>query len=204
MSVANLIKLGVCGRYPYAYILRTKTLVEAEGNGGVFSGAVGNFRVDRREDDKEVNDSQDGDSMGFSGPPSWLKYVSFRWFRPLGDYRGRRCVPIIGSLIFHIAMSSQPTFMVLLAGFNVSQNTRGLKFFTFNAGQSTRAQRIWMLGWVSTNMFSAPLVHFVASGRGGGFRRELWVWALLAYVFAFGGFVTVGGMLHAESSYQLC
>ena len=41
MSLANLIKLAVCGRYPYAYVLRTATLAEAEKDGGVFEGAVG-------------------------------------------------------------------------------------------------------------------------------------------------------------------
>ena len=41
MSLANLIKLLACGRYPYAYVLRTATLAEAEKDGGVFEGAVG-------------------------------------------------------------------------------------------------------------------------------------------------------------------
>ena len=198
MSVANLIKLAVCGRYPYAYVLRTATLVEAEGKEGVFSGAVGNFRVD-------VNDSQVGDSMGLSCPPLWLKYISFRWLKPFGDYRGIwRIVPVVGSLIFYITIFSQPVFIILLDGFNVSRNTLGLKFSTPDAGQSTRLQRIWMLGWLVVNISSAPLVLFVASGRGGGLRWALWVCAFLAFVFAVGGFVTVGGMLHAESSYQLC
>ena len=167
MSVANLIKLGVCGRYPYAYVLRTATLVGAEGNGGVFEGAVGKLGVNHGEDG---NDSQDGDPMGFSDPPSWLKYASFSWLRPFGDYRGYwRIVPAIGSLIFYITIPPQPLFMVLLSGFNVRQNTRGQKFLTPNAGQSTRLRRVWVLGWLVANIYSAPLVHFVASsGRGLG------------------------------------
>ena len=52
MSVADLIKLGVCGRYPYAYVLRTATFVGAEGNGGVFEGAVGKLGVNHGEDGK--------------------------------------------------------------------------------------------------------------------------------------------------------
>ena len=215
MSVANLIKLLVCGRYPYAYVLRTATLVEAEGKGGVFEGAVGN----PREDDK-VDNSQGGDSMGLSDPPFWIKCTSFPWLRPPGDYRGYwQIIPIIGSLIFYIAIISQPLFVFLLSGFNVRRNTRGQKGLTPKAGQSTLAQRIWMLGWLAANVYSAPLVHFVASSGGGGGggdggehgrRRFNWrhwvnyVLVFLAYVFAFGGFVTVGGMLHAEISYQPC
>ena len=223
MSLANLIKLAVCGRYPYAYVLRTATLAEAVKDGGVFEGAVGNLR----EDGKMVDDSQGGDSMGLSDPPFWIKY-SFLAFKPAGDYRGYWwIVPIIGGLIFFIAIISQPLFVFLLSGFNARMNTRGQKIWTPKAGQSTRAQRIWMLGWLVVNFYSAPLVHLVASGRGlentgseSGRGREdvvavermgrrLGRWAsnvlvILLYVFAFGGFVTVGGMLHAESSYQLC
>ena len=73
-----------------------------------------------------------------------------------------------------------------------------------------------MLGWFVVNVCSGPRVHFAVSGRGseGGDERFDWgywvnrrvnyVFVFLAYVFAFGGFVTVGGMLHAESSYQPC
>ena len=56
MSVANLIKLAVCGKYPFAYVLRTATLVEAEGVGGVFEGAVGNPKVSHRQGDEVVKD----------------------------------------------------------------------------------------------------------------------------------------------------
>ena len=215
MSLANLIKLAVCGRYPYAYVLRTATLAEAEKDGGVFEGAVGN----PREDDK-VDNSQGGDSMGLSDPPFWIKFASFPWLRPLGDYRGYRwIVPIVGSLIFYIAIISQPLFVFLLSGFNARMITRGLKIWTPKAGQSTRAQRIWMLGWLVVNVYTAPTAHFVASGRGGehelvvvgerwyvrmGKRLIMYVLIFFAYVFAFGGFVTVGEMLHAEISYQLC
>ena len=190
MSLANLIKLAVCGRYPYAYVLRTATLAEAEKDRGVFEGAVGN----PREDGKAVDG---GGSMGFSDPPSWIK---------------QRIVPTIR----FIAIISQPLFVFLLSGFNARRNTQGLKIWTPKAGQSTRAQRIWMLGWLVANMYTAPMAHFVASGRGGRrwggcFDLKCWVyfWVIyvptfLAYVFAFGGFVTVGRMLHAESSYQPC
>ena len=204
MSGANLIKLGVCGRYPYAYVLRTATLVDLErANSGVFKGAVGNFG----------GDFQGGDSVRFSDPPLWLQYFSFSWLRPKGDYSGyRRIVPAIGSIIFIVAILSQPLFVVLLSGFNDGQNTRGQKFLMLNAGQSTRLQRFWMLGWLIANIYSAPLVHFVASsGRGLGGRNAKhpvgfasYAFVIFAYVFAFGGFVTVGEMLHAEISYQLC
>ena len=68
-----------------------------------------------------------------------------------------------------------------------------------------------MLGWLVANIYSAPLVHFVASsGRGLGGRcwRDRvscvsYVFLFLAYASAFGGFVTVGRMLHAENNY-LC
>ena len=145
--------------------------------------------------------------MGFSDPPSWIK---------------QRIVPTIR----FIAIISQPLFVFLLSGFNARRITRGLKIWTPKAGQSTRAQRIWMLGWLVVNVYSCLRAHFVASGRGRerergsergierGDERFNWViWAeflldylffFLAYVFAFGGFVTVGGMLHAESSYQPC
>ena len=218
MSLANLTKLAVCGRYPYAYVLRTATLVEAEGKGGVFEGAVGNPR-----EDGKVDNSQGGDSMGLSNPSFWIEFASSSWLRPLGDYRGYwRIAPIIGTLIFYIAIISQPLFVFSLSGFNARRNTRGLKIWTPKAGQSTRAQRIWMLGWLVVNVYTAPTAHFVASGRGGehepvvagehwyvrmGRRSIRWVMYVLiffAYVFAFGGFVTVGGMLHAEISYQPC
>ena len=214
MSVANLIKLGFCGRYPYAYVLRTATLVEAEKKGGMFSGAVGNFGVNHGEDsDKVANDSQDGDSKVFSDPPSWWVYSPIRWLSPLGDYSGYRpIVPIIGFLILAAAIPSQIEFVLLLGGHKTSYNSRGQKIWTYNVGQSTRAQRFWMLGWVFANMYSAPLVHFVASsGRGLGGRNARdpvgyasYVFVVFAFVFAFGGFVTVGGMLHAEISYQPC
>ena len=211
MSVANLIKLGVCGRYPYAYVLRTATLVEAEKNGGVFSGTVGDFGVNHEEND-EVNDSQDSDSMNFSDPPPWTKRLSFPWLKPLGDYRGCRwIVPIIGSLIFLIAVPSHLIFIYLVSGPKVTLNTRGQKIWTPNTGQSTRAQRVWMLGWPSANGF-ALVVDLVASSgfRFGRNGLERWVSfffyvsVFIAYAFAIGGFVTVGGMLHAESSYQPC
>ena len=198
MSVANLIKLGVCGRYPYAYVLRTATLVEAEGKGGVFEGAVGNFGVNHGEGDKQVDDSQDSDSRVFSDPPSWLRYASISWLRPLGDYRGPWwIVPIVGSLILVFALSSQPVFIFLVSG--------------FNARQSTRSQRVWMLGWLLANAYSA---NFVDSVVDSGWRRSYnpncfvsfvsFVLVFLTYVFAFGGFVTVGRMLHAENNYQSC
>ena len=201
MSVANLTKLGVCGRYPYAYVLRTATLVEAEGKGGVFSGAVGNFGMNHGEDDKVAV---------FSDPPSWLKLlVPIPWLCPLGNYRGyRRIVPIIGGLFFVIGVFSQLVLILVLSGVKARQNSRGQKIWTFNAGQSTVAQRIWMLGWLLANMYSGPLVHFVASsGRGweGPWRRWIsYMFVFLAYALAFGGFVTVGRMLDAENSYQLC
>ena len=183
MSVANLIKLAVCGRYPYAYVLRTPTLVEAEGNGGVFEGAVGKLKVNHGEDD---DDSQDGDpSMAiFSYPPSWLKYVSFPLLRPLGDYRGyRQIVPIIGSVILIIVAISQPVFILLVSG--------------FHPGQSTRAQRIWMLGWLIANVGSI-VVGPVVFGYVTVDRRLFWIIALLVVLvqaIALGGFITVGGML---------
>ena len=174
MSVVNLIKLGFCGRYPYAYVLRTATLVEAARNGGVFEGAVGNFGVNHGEDsDKVANDSQDDDSKVFSDPPSWWIYSRIQWLSPFGDYRGcRPIVPIIGFFILAVVISSQLQVVLLLGGHKTSYNSRGQKIWTYNVGQSTRAQRIWMLGWVIANMYSAPLVHFVASsGRWLGGRN---------------------------------
>ena len=204
MSLANLIKLLVCGRYPYVYVLRTDTLVEAEGKGGVFSGAVGNFGMNHGE--------------VFSDPPSSVKLlVPIRWLCPLGNYRGyRQIVPIIGNLFFLIGIFSQLVLILLLSGVKARQNSRGLKIWTPKAGQSTRAQRIWMLGWLVANVCSGPRAHFTVSGRGGEGGDELfngirwvdrwisYVFVFLAYVFAFGGFATIGGMLHAEGSYQPC
>ena len=228
MSLANLIKLLACGRYPYAYVLRTATLAEAEKDGGVFEGAVGN----PREDGRAVDDSQGGGSMGFSDPPFWIK-SGLLGFEHVGYYEGYWWIGLtIGILIFFIAIISQPLFVLLLSGFNARRNTRGQKIWTLKAGQSTRAQRIWMLGWLVANAYTAPMAHLVASGRvlgsgrgrgrergdergdecgGGRFDWKYWlncsiiyVLVFLAYVFAFGGFVTVGGMLHAEISYQPC
>ena len=215
MSVANLTKLGVCGRYPYAYVLRTATLVEAEKNGGVFSGAVGDFGVNHGENDnKEVNDSQDSDSTVFSRPPSWLESASIPSLLPSGDYRGcRRIVPIIGSLIFIFANPSHLIFVYFVSGSKATStlNARGQKIWTFNNAQSTFAQSFWMMGWLCANVF-APAVELVPSSRlwsghnlsGRWVNFLIYVFVFLAYTFAFGGFVTVGGMLHAESSYQPC
>ena len=143
MSLANLIKLAICGRYPFLYVLRTATLVEAEKNGGVFEGAVGNLGVNRGKSDEVVDDSQHDELIAaFSEPPSWVS--PFRAFRPLGDYRNhKRIVPIIGSFILVIAIISQPVFVLLVSG--------------FNRGQSTRTQRIWMLGWLIANGVSAVI-----------------------------------------------
>ena len=122
--------------------------------------------------------------------------------------------PIIGSLIFVLAIISHPVFILLVSG--------------FNRGQSTRAQRIWMLGWLSTNGLSAVFI-LVSSeilsmerpasaassyllnmltpclgSRVGGMLKLVYPMLVYAtYVFAIGGFVTVGKMLRAES-YQLC
>ena len=158
MSVANLIKLLVCGRYPYAYVLRTATLADAEKDGGVFEGAVGSPR----------EDGNGGGFMDLSDPPFWVKRFLIPSLTPFGDYRGYWwIVPIIGILIFLIAIISQPLFVFLLSGFKARRNTRGLIIWTPKAGQSTRAQRIWMLGWLVVNVCSGPRAHFVASGRGG-------------------------------------
>ena len=208
MSVANLIKLGFCGRYPYAYVLRTATLVEAERNGGVFEGAVGNLGVNHGEDGG-VNDSQNSYSMVFSDPPSRTKYASIPWLWILGDHRGCRwTAPIIGSLIFSIAVFSQPVFILFVSGLNARQSTRGQRIWPFNAGQSTRAQRIWMLGWLLANLHSTQLTDPGGSGRlylGRGWRRLVnYVLVFPVYAFALGGFVTVGRMIHAENNYQLC
>ena len=206
MSVANLIKLAVCGRYPYAYVLRTATLVEAERNGGVFEGAVGNLRENHGEDDKVANDSQDDDPMAvFSDPPSWLKYVSFPSLRPLGDYRGCRwIVPIIGSLILVIAAISQLVFVALVSG--------------FHPGQSTRSQRFWMLGWLIANVVSVVVGSVIFGNmrvdqrlRGRLYLVRNWrplvitcMLVFSVYAFALGGFATVGRMLQAENNYQPC
>ena len=209
MSLANLIKLAVCGRYPFLYVLRTATLVEAEKNGGVFEGAVGNLEVYRGESDEVDNDSQHDELMAaFSEPPSWVS--PFPAFRPLGDYRSyKRIVPIIGSLILVIAFISHPIFVLLVSG--------------FNRGQSTRTQRIWMLGWLIANEVSAVvslvarmerITQAIRSRPFGIFQTLRSHWEFLGYmmaaaltefefVFAIGGFVTVGKMLRAES-YQLC
>ena len=78
-----------------------------------------------------------------------------------------------------------------------------------------------MLGWLVANVYTAPAVHLVVSGRrelvrgherrderwGRRFNWRRWADFMLVfppYVFAFGGFVTVGRMLHAENSYQPC
>ena len=211
MSVANLTKLGVCGRYPYAYVLRTATLVEAEKNGGVFSGAVGDFGVNHGENDKEANDSQDSDSMVFSDPPPWTKCLPFPFLRPLGDYRDCHwIVPIIGNLIFVFASPSHLVFVYLVSRPKATLNTRGQKIWTLNTGQSTPAQRFWMLYWLLASAF-APAVDLVTSGglrfghnrlgRWGGFF--IYVPVFFAYALTLGGFVTVGKMLHAENNY-LC
>ena len=232
MSLANLIKLAICGRYPFLYVLRTATLVEAEKKGRVFEGAVGNLGVNHGKSDEVVNDSQHDPEVNrgksdevindsqhdsevnreksgevvndsqhdeliaaFSEPPYW--FLSLPSFRPLGDYRGRKwIVPVIGSLIFVIAAVSHPVFVQLVSG--------------FNRGQSTRAQRAWMLGWLITNGVSA-LVNLVSPEISSGKYRKVksilaprgGLFVYSAYVFAIGGFVNVGGMLRAES-YQLC
>ena len=211
MSLANLVKLAVCGRYPFLYVLRTATLAEAERNGGVFKGAVGNLEVNRGKSDEVVNDSQHDPEVNrgksgevvndsqhdeliaaFSEPPH--RFLSLPSFRPLGYYRGYKwIVPVIGSLIFVIAAVSHPVFVQLVSG--------------FNRGQSTRAQRAWMLGWLITNGVSA-LVNLVSPETSSGIYimtrasiDELFVCSTC--IFAIGGFVNVGGMLRAES-YQLC
>ena len=194
MSLANLIKLALCGRHPFVYVLRTTTLFEAEREGGLFEGAVGNLEVNRGQGDKVVNDPQDDDPMAvFSEPPSWLKFISPPWFRPLGDYRNCRWIaPIIGSLILVIAIISQPIFVFHFSG--------------FNHGQSSRAQRICMLGWLIANEVSVALAVLGNTAFDTRHPRFRWVVGMLSlpiYVFAIWGFVTVGGMLRAES-YQLC
>ena len=231
MSLANLVKLAVCGRYPFLYVLRTATLVELEveleeAKKNVLrtatlveleeaekacKGAVGNLEVNRGKSNEVVNDSKHGPEVngGKSGevvndpqrgelmadlsePPSWVS--PFPMFRPLGDYRNRRrIVPIIGSLIFVIAAVSHPVFVQLVSG--------------FNRGQSTRAQRAWMLGWLITNGVSA-LVNLVSLETSSGILEKISVpkgnsFVYSTYIFAIGGFVTVGGMLRAES-YHLC
>ena len=110
MSLANLIKLLACGRYPYAYVLRTATLAEAEKDGGMFEGAVGSPREDG-------NDSQGGGSMGLSDPTFLVKYPLL-WIKPAGYYKGYwRIVPTIGILIVFIGIISQPLFVFLISGF---------------------------------------------------------------------------------------
>ena len=144
----------------------------------------------------------------FSEPPSWLKRFSFPWFRPLGDYRNRRwIVPIIASFILVIVAISQPVFILLISG--------------FNHGQSTRTQRIWMLGWLIANgvsvvglVFSEKVylkrptdLKFSSLWRSLVLSWKFLVLGLLVFpaveVFAIGGFVTVGKMLQAEN-YQPC
>ena len=143
----------------------------------------------------------------FSEPPSWLKRLSFPWFRPLGDYRNRRwIVPIIASIILIIATISQPVFILLISG--------------FNRGQSSQTQRIWMLGWLIANgvsvvslVFSENVYpKFPTDLKFSSLWRSLvlsWKFLVLGFlvfsviVFAIGGFVTVGKMLQAEN-YQPC
>ena len=146
----------------------------------------------------------------FSEPPTWLKFVSpFPWFRPLGDYRNYQWIAsITGSLIFVIAIFSQPVFVFLISG--------------FNHGQSTLIQRIWMLGWLIANEVSVAIGLIVFWNRFylrfywhltffSSLLKTLFNWRilvvvmllLLVYAFAIGGFVTVGAMLRAEN-YQLC
>ena len=122
--------------------------------------------------------------------------------------------PIIGSLIFVLAIISHPVFIMLVS--------------RFNRGQSTRAHRIWMLGWLSTNGLSAGFI-LVSSeissmerpasavssyllnmlmpclgSRVGDMLKLVYPMLMYAtYAFAIGGFVTVGKILRAES-YQLC
>ena len=215
MSLANLIKLAACGRHPFVYVLRTATLVEAERSGRVFEGAIGGLELDSgrllKDDEREVDDLQHDDLMAvFSEPPTWLKFVSpFPWFRPLGDYRNYQWIAsITGSLIFVIAIFSQPVFVFLISG--------------FNHGQSTRIQRIWMLGWLIANEVSVAIGLIVFWNRFylrfywhltffSSLLKTLFNWRilvvvmllLLVYAFAIGGFVTVGAMLRAEN-YQLC
>ena len=225
MSLANLIKLALCGRYPFVYVLRTSTLFEAERRGGFFEGAVGNLEVIRGQGDEMVNGSQDDEHplAFFSEPPFWVS--PFPWFKPLGDYRNYQwIVPIAGSLILVIAIISQPVFVLLISG--------------FNHGQSTGIQRTWMLGWLVANGVSVVIGLVVLGNtaferfhalqtfrsqvieRSNSFRSTLersplqrfrshWetlvvgMLMLPVYAFAIGGFVTVGGMLRAEK-YQPC
>ena len=190
MSLANLIKLVFCGRYPFVYVLRTKTLIEAERKGGLFEGAVGVLE----NCDKGDDDSQDDDPMAsFAEPPLWLKLISHPWLRLRGDYRNLRiCIPpIIMTLILVLVFISQPIFVFHFSG--------------FNHGQSTRAQRICMLGWLIANVVSAMLP-YDRNVMVDAARRVVLMLTLLTLsmcVFAMWGFVTVGGMLRAES-YQLC
>ena len=191
MSLANLVKLVFCGRYPFVYVLRTNTLTEAERKGGLFEGAVGVLE-DR---DKGDDDSQDDDRMAFfAEPPPWLKFFSHPRFRPLGDYRkwGICIAPIIGTLILVLAFISQPIFVFHFTG--------------FNHGQSTRAQRICMLAWLIANEVSALLLCSWDFMLGAEHPVSKWLVRMLTplmCVFAMWGFVTVGGMLRAEG-YQLC
>ena len=195
MSLANLTKLYFCGKYPSMYVLRTKTLVEAERLGELFEGAVGVLEENRGEGDKADKYPQDDDPMAFpTEPPCWLKWISHPRFRPLGDYRNWRIriPPIVGTLILVLAFISQPIFVFHFSG--------------FNHGQSTRAQRICMLGWLIANEVSALVLCNWDIFLHAGHPLIKWVVGVLAppiCVFAMWGFVTVGGMLRAES-YQLC
>ena len=191
MSLANLTKLVFCGRYPFMYVLRTKTLIEAEDKGGVFEGAVGVLEENPGQGDKVANNPKDDDPM--ADAPSWLKPISPPWFRPPGDYGNCRWIaPIIGSLILVLAIISQPIFVFHFSG--------------FNRGQSSRAQRICMLGWLIANEVSVALA--VLGNTAFDTRHPKFKWVvrmsmLPMCVFAIWGFVTVGGMLRVES-YQLC
>ena len=192
MSLANLAKLVFCGRYPFVYVLRTKTLIEAEREKRLFEGAVGVLEEnsDKGDDDRIIRMA----SESFAEPPSWLKFFTHPRFRPLGDYRkwGKRIAPIIGTLILVLAFISQPIFVFHFTG--------------FNHGQSTRAQRICMLAWLIANEVSALLLCSWDFLLGAEHPVSKWLVRMLTplmCVFAMWGFVTVGGMLRAES-YQLC
>ncbi|KAH8648352.1 hypothetical protein BGZ60DRAFT_437678 [Tricladium varicosporioides] len=228
MSTINLLGNLLTPDFPTLYLVRSPVMNEAESRGAQFDGVIGKVRpIPQAEDAQGYRIAlDDGRYLLQSVPLGGFSYsVGSRQSRKPADgttdphiyihacgiyqTNGNRAwmphIAIICSLLTVFALSAIP--YVAIAAL-----TR------FRTGQSTTAERVWIMGWMTCGSLLASMTHFYPkfiaersrlaakylrgtnienkdSWFGKGCRQRFYMSLLMYSVFPIGGMVVVGKML---------
>ncbi|KAI9771092.1 MAG: hypothetical protein M1840_002443 [Geoglossum simile] len=220
MSILNLVSLLVSPDYPYIYLVHTDIMAEASRRKGArFVGVVGSVPAEEQKaDENEANK----DLFDASFEVEEGKYVLLRANAPgptgervdvnkAGDNNDPQLIVPTTNLKNCV---DDTRFKVILCGSTIAPISAIIivAISGFKPGLSTKAQRVWITGWIWVGIATGPLTHFLFLGLlenlfrvSARLRLKMILGAVVVLLLysspAIGGYVVVGQMI---KSYGRC